>query len=305
VSAYAEQSLFDGRLDLAGGWMNVENDFASSPLYCNYMNNALCGDPKALPGGDIGHSAFPDAVWGGRVRARPTPETYVTVGVYEVNHGLYSDVARTGFEFDVPGEAGVYVPVQVGYEPKLGKDGLPGHYVVGFGYDSSDFKSFSSALPASAGVPVAVHHGNTQVWVLVDQILMRNGPGDQDGLIALGGFVANDAENSTYAQQYFAGLLDRGFWRKRPQDTIGLLFTYFAMSGALGKVQAEEQELGLPISNAATGVQTNEMILEANYNIHVYRGVDFRPEFQYVFRPNAQADIRNAAVFGFKAHVEF
>ena len=38
------------------------NDFASSPLYCNYMNNGLCGDPKALPGGDIGHSAFPDAV---------------------------------------------------------------------------------------------------------------------------------------------------------------------------------------------------------------------------------------------------
>ena len=77
-----------------------------------------------------------------------------------------------------------------------------------------------------------------------------------------------------------------------------MLFTYFAMSGALGKVQAEEQELGLPISNAATGVQTHEMILEANYNIHVYRGVDFRPEFQYVFRPNAQSDIRNAAVFG-------
>ena len=154
-------------------------------------------------------------------------------------------------------------------------------------------------------MPVSVHNGNTQVWVLVDQMLLRNGPGDQDGLIALGGFVANDAENSTYAQQYIAGLLDRGFWCKRPQDTIGLLFTYFATSGALGKVQAEEQELGLPFSNAATGVQTHEMILEANYNIHVYRGVDFRPEFQYVFRPNAQSDIRNAAVFGFKAHVQF
>jgi porin len=47
------------------------------------------------------------------------------------------------------------------------------------------------------------------------------------------------------------------------------------------------------------------MIFEANYNIHVYRGVDFRPEFQYVIRPNAQTNIRNAAVFGFKASVEF
>jgi porin len=77
------------------------------------------------------------------------------------------------------------------------------------------------------------------------------------------------------------------------------------MSGALGKVQAQQLELGIPVSNSATGIQTNEMIFEANYNIHLYRGVDFRPEFQYVIRPNAQTNIRNAAVFGFKASVEF
>ncbi len=305
VSVYAQELLFDGRLDLAAGWMNVENDFASSPLYCNYMNNALCGDPKALPGGDIGHSAFPDAVWGGRIRVRPTPDTYVVAGVYEVNQGLYGDAARTGFEFDVPQSSGVYVPVQIGYEPRFGEDRLPGHYVVGVGYDNSLFKSFSSALPASAGQPAPTHRGNAQFWLLADQMLLRNGGGDQDGLILLGGFVNNNANNSTYAQQYFAGLLDRGFWPARPEDTVGLLFTYFTMSGPLGKVQAEQLELGLPLSNSATGVQTHEMVIEANYNIHVYRGVDFRPEFQYVIRPNAQSNIRNAAVLGFKLNVEF
>ncbi len=305
VSAYAEEKLVDGRLDIAAGWMNVENDFASSSLYCNYMNNALCGDPKALPGGDIGHSAFPDAVWGGRILVRPTPETYIEVGAYEVNKGLYSDVDRTGLEFEVPQEDGVYVPIQLAYEPKLGTDHLPGHYVVGFGYDSSTFQSFSSALPASSGVSTSSHKGNTQFWLLADQMLVRNGKGDEDGVIALGGVTLNNPENSPYAQEYFAGLLDRGFWRARPQDTVGLLFAYIAMSDALGKVQAEQAELGIPISNAATGVQMHEMILEANYNIHVYRGVDFRPEFQYVIWPNAQSNIPNAAVFGFKANVEF
>ncbi len=305
VSAYAEQSLFAQRLDLAGGWMNVENDFASSPLYCNYMNNALCGDPKALPGGDIGHSAYPDAVWGGRIRVRPTPSAYVVAGVYEVNQDLYSQADSSGLEFGVPRDSGVYVPVQVGYEPKVGRDQMPGHYVIGFGYDSSKFTSFADALPSSLGQSSAPRSGNTQFWLLVDQMLMRNGPGAQDGLIVLGGFVHNNEQNSTYGDQYYAGLLDYGFWRARPEDGVGLLFSYFSMSGALGKVQAEELELGLPISNAATGIQTNEMILEANYNIHVYRGVDFRPEFQYVVRPNAQANIRNAAVFGFKASVQF
>ena len=167
VSAYAEESLLGNRLDLAGGWMNVENDFASSPLYCNYMNNGLCGDPKALPGGDIGHSAFPDAVWAGRIRVRPTADTYLTVGVYEVNQDLYSNPDRSGFEFGVPRDSGVYVPVQIGYEPKIGGDALPGHYVVGFGYHSSRFKSFAGALPASAGMPETTRHGNTQVTVVV------------------------------------------------------------------------------------------------------------------------------------------
>jgi porin len=305
VSAYAEESLFRRRLDIAAGWMNVENDFASSPLYCNYMNNDLCGDPKALPGGDIGHSAYPDAVWGGRIRVRPMPNTYLAVGVYEVNQDLYSQADSSGLEFGVPRDSGVYIPVQVGYEPNIGRDRMPGHYVIGFGYDTSKFKSFADALPTSLGQSTPPHTGNTQFWLLVDQMLARNGPGNQDGLIALGGFVHNDSDNSSYEDQYFAGLLDYGFWRARPEDGVGLLFTYFSMSGALGKVQAEESELGLPFSNAATGVQTHEMILEANYNIHVYRGLDFRPEFQYVFRPNAQANIRNAAVFGFKASVQF
>jgi porin len=305
VSAYAEESLLDGRVDVAAGWMNVENDFASSPLYCNYMNNGLCGDPKALPGGDIGHSAFPDAVWAGRIRVRPTADTHFTVGVYEVNQDLYGNADRSGFQLGVPRDSGVYVPIQIGYEPKIGRAALPGHYVVGLGYDSSRFKSFSSALPAPAGPVATTRRGNTQFWALADQMLVRSGKGDQDGLIVLGGVVVNDANNSAYAQQYFAGLLGRGFWSARPEDGFAFLFSYFAISGPLGKVQAEQQELGLPISNSASGVQTNEMVLEANYNIHAYRGVDFRPDVQYIIRPNAQSNIHNAFVLACKASVEF
>jgi porin len=306
VSAYAEQTLFGGRLDIAGGQMNVENDFASSPLYCNFMNNALCGDPKALPGGDIGHSAFPDGVWAGRIRVRPTPDTYAEVGVYEVNQGLYTNkYFGSGFQFNMSQDSGVYLPVELAYEPSLGPDRLLGHYKIGFGYDSTLYHNFAGALPATSGQPAANRSHNMQFWVLVDQMLVRQGPGDQDGIIVLAGFAHNNPNVSAFAEQYFAGFIDRGFWPARPQDTVGLLFNYNTMSGTLGAVQAEQAELGLPFSNGATGVQTHEIVLEANYNIHVYRGVDFRPEFEYVIRPNAQTNIRDAAVFGFKAHVEF
>jgi porin len=177
VSFYAREELFDGRLDLAAGRMNVEDDFASSPLYCNYLNNVLCGDPKARPGGDIGHRAYPDGVWGGRVRVSPRPDINVAAGVYEVSQGLYGDDFRTGFEFDGAQDSGVYVPVEVGYEPRLGAARLPGHYKAGFGYDSSNtYKDFSAALTSRPSVPAPTHSGNARVWVLADQMLVRQGP---------------------------------------------------------------------------------------------------------------------------------
>jgi porin len=144
VSTYAEQKLLGGALNVAAGRMNVENDFASSPLYCNFMNNGLCGDPKALPGGDIGHSAYPEAVWALRVRARPQKPFYIQIGVYEVNRGLYSDVNdRTGWKFDTSQDSGIYVPIEAAWEPMLGPANMPGHYKVGFGYDSSPFGQFT------------------------------------------------------------------------------------------------------------------------------------------------------------------
>ena len=93
----------------------------------------------------------------------------------------------------------------------------------------------------------------------------------------------------------FAALLDHGIWEARPKDCLGILFTYVGVSDRLAAVQGIERSLGLPLSNKATGVQSHEMLLEVNYDIHVFRGVHFQPDFQYVFRPNAQANIRDAA----------
>src|SRR5215469_16371044 len=121
VSGYAQETLYDGRFDVALGRMNVENDFASSSLYCGFMNNGLCGDPKALPGGDIGHSAYPEGVWALRVRVKPTSDTYVASGVYEVNQGLYTDkYFRSGWKwFDTSQDSGVYIPVEAAWLPRL------------------------------------------------------------------------------------------------------------------------------------------------------------------------------------------
>ena len=309
VSFYGQETLLDGRVDFAAGRMNVESDFASSPLYCAYMNNGLCGDPKALPGGDIGHSAFPDAVWAGRLALKPWPTTVFKVGIYEVNQGLYTNTYyRTGFRFDTSQDSGVYVPAEAAWEPAFGPDHLPGHYKLGVGYDSSSgHKDFGNVL-ATYGVPgftLRTRSGAIQVWALADQMLVRNGKGDASGLIALGGYIRNNANDTAYARQYFAGFMDAGFWATRPKDSIAVLITYVDISHRLRQVQTVEEDLRLPISNGATGPQSHEMVLEANYKAVIYRGVSLQPDFQYVFRPNGQANIRDAAVFGARANIEF
>jgi porin len=240
---------------------------------------------------------------------RPTPGSYLETGVYEVNQGFYSDANfRTGWKFDTSQDSGVYIPVEAAWLPKLGSDELLGHYKLGFGYDtSSTYKDFTNPL-AAAGVPgytAQTHTGNIQGWALADQMLVRNGPGNDQGLIGLVGLIQNDPDNTQYGRQYIVAFLDRGFWDVRPQDGAGILFTYVDVSNRLATVEGIEQSLGLPLSNNATGVQSHEAILEINYDVHVYRGVRFQPDFQYVFRPNAQANIHDAAVFGFRARVEF
>lgn len=305
VYAYAEESLAGGRVDIAAGRMPVLNDFSASPLYCNFMNNSLCGNPKLLPSADIGISSYPDSVWGGRIRVRPTPDTYVQTGAYEVNQGLYTDqYFRTGFKLDTSRDSGAEIPLEVAYEPVMGPDKMTGHYKLGFAYDTSTNRKYLDTRGAYLN-GVRGTGNKTEFWALADQMVSRNGPGNTDGVILLAGYAHSDPSLSNYSDQVFAGVLDRGFWSARPQDTVGLLFSYTSISGALGKEQALDQEFGLPIAGGATAVQTHSEVLEVNYDIHVFRGVNFEPDFQYFFRPNAVGNIKDAAVFGFKSHISF
>jgi porin len=43
---------------------------------------------------------------------------------------------------------------------------------------------------------------------------------------------------------------------------------------------------------------------ESDYQIHLFRGVTFAPDFQYYIRPNAQSNVPDAALIGFKTHIE-
>ncbi len=311
VMTYGELSLLDKKIDITAGWMPVANDFAASPLYCTFMNNSLCGNPKTLFGTNA-FSSYPDAVWGGRVQYSPVPEFYGQAGVYAYNNGLYNNkYYRTGFEFNSSQITGIVVPMELGWRPYFGGAGperLPGHYKIGAAPTNgqlTDNRYDNNGVPIGiSGLPGRTTRGTMEYWALADQMVYRYGPGPQEGVTLLGGFIHHDPNVTNRENEFFAGVINRGFWRARPQDSVNAMVSYSKVSNSLHK----SQELALlngftTLPGGVDAVQDHSTILEVNYNIHVMPGVDFQPDFQYYWNPNAQKNIPDAALLGFKLHV--
>ena len=307
VFFYAEETLAHGRVNIAAGRAPMENDFDSNPLNCNFMNNSLCGNAKGITDNSA-NASYPDAQWMIRPRVRPIPQLYIQTGIYFTEDNTYNKTNgyRSGFHIDGSHINGEAFPIEVGYEPKIGPDAMPGHYKVGFMFENRAHNTWE--LPTD---PVETRKGGSQEWIQFDQMLVRQGPGATDGIIVIGNANHNDPRYSVRDYQLNIAAIDRDFWKARPLDTIGVLFNYQTVSSRLSKIQSEEEEFGLPISGGdfgtfpgAAGVQNHVFNVELNYQIHVFRGVTFAPDFQYFIRPNGEGSLPDAAVVGFKTHIQ-
>ncbi len=307
VFFYAEETLAHGRVNLAAGRFPMENDFDSNPLNCNFMNNSLCGNAKGITDNSA-NASYPDAQWAIRPRIRPIPSVYIQTGIFFTEDNTYSATNgyRSGFHLDASHINGEAFPIEVGYEPKIGPDAMPGHYKVGFMFENRAHATWE--LPTQTP---EVRKGGSQEWLQFDQMLRRQGPGATDGIIVIGNYNHNDPRYSVRQDQFNIAAIDRDFWKARPLDTIGVLFNYQTVSSRLSRIQSEEVEFGLPISGGdfgtfpgAAGVQNHVFNVELNYQIHVFRGVTFAPDFQYFIRPNGQGSLPDAAVVGFKTHIQ-
>lgn len=309
VYLYGEQQLYNGRVDLAGGRLPVGTFFASSPIYCYFVNVIFCGNPHPLPVYP-GEPDWPAATWGGQARVYVLPSVYVMGGVFQVNPNFGGP---SGWDLFIHGTTGVSVPLEAGWIPSFGPNHLLGHYKVGFDNDSSSYPSLfvsTNGLPiALSGLPGRPDHGRRMYYALWDQMLVRTGKGDTDGLIAFGGFVHADADISPLENQVFGGLLSTASFIGRPQDSLGIAVSWFQVSGALTATQQLEEVLGQPLTGGGlgtpVGVQSHEVELEAMYIAKLYRAVYAEPDIQYIINPGGTSRTHNALSLGLQLSVTF
>jgi carbohydrate-selective porin OprB len=90
--------------------------------------------------------------------------------------------------------------------------------------------------------------------------------------------------------------VDVGPFLSRPENQVGFEVAYGRVSPSLTQVAQLQAEFGLPLGNGASGVETHEIILEANY----YTALYLMPDLQYIIRPSAGSTYPNAWVAGFR-----
>jgi porin len=304
VFLYAEETLANNKVSFAFGRLPAGADFATSPLYCTFMNTAICGYPYSLAS-RVGFTAFPNSTWGARLRMDPVEHLYVQAGIYQVRPDFGG---HSGFDWSNSGTTGAYIPVEMGYEPIFG-DNLAAHFKVGVTSDTSTYPDFYfdqfGAPLAISGLAPKQHAGRESEYILIDQMIYRMGKANSEGIILFGGYVHSDKRIAQVQEFDFVGISCPSLIAARDGDSMGLSFARVHISEALQHTQQINEALDEPIAMGANAPQSSEIVAEARYDIKLTRGLHLMPDIQYVVRTNATNTYKNPTIVALRLSADF
>ncbi|GBQ10067.1 carbohydrate porin [Swaminathania salitolerans] len=319
VSAYVERAMLYDRVNIAAGRMTFLSDFSANPLYCNFMNAAFCGNPRAASD-NTAHAAFPTASWAARIRVQLLEALILQSGVYftQTRHQYALSQMRSGFKFNGATIDGEAIPLELAWAPRLGRGGkLPGHYKIGFVWDTAShdslFEDREGKLIAVTGAPPRRFHGAWSAWFLIDQRLMRfPGHGPDAGITFLGVAYFNTPRSQLRQAQYSAGLVVLGAFSGRPLDSFAINIAYTRIATPLRRAQKRLRRIAANAGPAdawpkpVTGSpRSDAAIVEAFYQFHLMRGVSIAPDLQFYLYPDGRKSLGKQLMMGVKTHVEF
>jgi porin len=252
---YWEQGFDGGRIDVKVGRTNPTLDFATSDLSCEFIAGMFCPQPGGWgPAND--NEMSPASSWGGSVNIAATRSVYFRTGVYDDDPSQLLP-NQQGFNWNVRGSTGVFVPMELGYQTDFDNARYPAKYNVGGYWDAASYRTPN-------GVPM---QGRTAVYAQAQQTIWRPNPATRQSMSLFGGGIVYNG-GAPYWAEYYAGFYDRGPFAVRPDDSIGVIGSYYANNS--------NQRPNKP----------GQWIFEVNYGFQVVPGLTVKPYTQYVIAPN-------------------
>ncbi len=292
------QTLTDGRLNVKVGRMNIGSDFAA--FSCDFQNLTFCG---SQPGNIVGSywANWPVSVWAGVARFNTTEETFVQLGVYQVNPRYVDDSynVHKGLYPNFPdGTTGALIPLEVGFTPASGLHGLPGSYKVGAWYntsDSADLMLDQNRRPLGSTSVGALQRDGAYGAYINFQQQVTGVAGGEGATVFLN---ASQADKFTAAtdSQVAVGLEYKGAF-DRPADVIGVALGTTHGNGRRANAQR--------VANSPVINDGYEVAAEVFYGWSPLKSVTIRPNLQFIKHPGGTAQNDDAVVLGLKTSIAF
>lgn len=304
-----QQRLLNDRFEFEVGRSVSNVAFTTSPYYCAFQTNAVCGNPVFVYFAG-NSSGFPATRWAAHATARFTPAVSLHVGAYEVNpdRGARGD---HGLDFGIRNATGVYVPFELGYDSGAAGGRLPGHYQIGGWFDRSRYddplRDDTGGIAVLTGNAPARRFGRTGAYVRFDQTLTRHAGPSPRGLGIFGVAMASVDGRVPSDRFLELGLLQTGTFAGRDADTIGLVVTDQRLSDLAARRLAAAR---IAAGGGIAKVDRHQIMLEINYGLQLGRAFRILPNVQYVVNPDQlsapfqRQPSRDALVLGLRLSVD-
>lgn len=277
---FLQQTLGQGLFDIIIGRVTPGNDFASVESFWNYVSNGINGHPGGIKANFPSFGSSPSAQWGARATITPSDLYFVSVGAYNADPSVF-DEGENGLDFKFNPEDGVLYLAELGITSNQGATatGLPGKYILGALYDSSDFKSLTDDTQITSG--------NIGFYAIAEQMVYREGGAESDQGLTIWATITGSPDHEINRMPLFlaAGAGYKGLFHRRPYDVSSIGVFYGSFSDDLLE-------------------QDYETVLEANHRFQIAPSTYVTPDLQYVINPNG-GGISDAWVVGVEVSVDF
>jgi len=296
-----EQKLLDDRLVLEAGRSVANIHFLGSELCQYFQGNSACGNPTYVFR-TSNFTWWPVSSWMADATAWVTPDVYVRVGAYQVDPSQ-AEEGQHGLKWSTNQATGWVVPYAIGWRSPASAR-LKARYELGGWQDNSNYRDplrDANGIPALlSGQDYATGHGRSGAFARVEQQL--TGDGDGRGLTIFG--AALKGTSGQLIEDHFlqAGLVQKGTFASRPQDTIAFVVTQQKYSA----IALENLHLARAAAGGSGTPHDSQVMMELSYGIQLTTQLRIAPNLHYIVHPDQfdeparQRDLPNALIAGIR-----
>ncbi len=326
-----EQSLWDDKFSILAGIHGLDSEFAISTYGCVFIHSSF-GTPPDITA-NVPNSAFPAVGPAVRIKIKPHEQFEFLAGLYD-GDPTDSGTNHHNVNYRLSSRQGLMALLEGAYYPGIklpgAADPLPGSIKVGSWLhtaDTDDVLAFTEA-----GEPVR-HRNDYGFYGIIDQMLFREKKGadgpvgsllckilkvrsgsveeenTEQGLGVFFQFGGAPDDRNTVDYYFGAGLHYTGLFPNRDRDILGIAVANAFLSERMQKARDLEIEAYDPTDPDAGELPgellSHESALEVTYRIQIHDRLALQPDYQIVFHPSGEQNIKTAHVFILRFEVSY